>query len=264
VRDGGVVSDGGALSGYRIAVTRPEAGAACLADALVACGAEPVLLPLVRTVPAADPAPLLDAAGAIRRYDWIVMTSATAARGLRDALATAGAGDKAAATRVAVVGAATARVVEDVLGWRVDAMPAQYTGSALTVAMAAVAPLAGARVLWPRAREARDELPRDLLAAGAILDAPEAYRTESLPEAAVKIAALGVAGELDGVTLTSPSAAVCLAAARPPGSLIVAVIGPSTAEAARQHGLSVHVQPRRHTIPDLVNALAEFVRTAGC
>jgi uroporphyrinogen-III synthase len=249
----------GALAGWRVAVTRPRAGADQLADALRRRGAIPVFLPLVQTVPAQDPAPLMTAARRLESYDWVVLTSANGARFLRDALRAAGKGP-AFHGRVAAVGPATAAAAAELLGWAADVVPPDFVGSALTAAMAAAAPLQGARVLWPRARGAREELPRDLQAAGAALDAPEAYGTEPVPASARRISGLATEGTLHAVTLTSPSAARCLAGAQPPGSLLIAVIGPSTAGVARQHGLTVHVEPTQHTVPGLVAALARHVR----
>jgi uroporphyrinogen III methyltransferase / synthase len=257
---GGGSGSSGALTGYRIAVTRPEELAGGLAAALRGHGAEPVLLPLVRTIAAADRAPLQAAAERIHSYGWIVMTSAAAVRYLRAALAAVGAADIRPAARIAVVGPATGEAVTELLGWDVAVMPTEFVGSAVAAAMAEVAPLEGVRVLWPRARDARDELRRDLIAAGSVLDAPVAYCTHPVPDSARQIAALATAGSLHVVTLTAPSAARCLAAARPPASLIVAVIGPSTAQAARAGGLSVHVEPVQHTIPELVTALVEYLR----
>jgi uroporphyrinogen III methyltransferase / synthase len=249
----------GALYGWRVAVTRPADSAADLAAALAAHGAEPVLLPLVQVVPPLDPAPLRAAVDAMDIYDWVVFTSANAVRSLSAALTAAGRrGRRLPAIRTAAVGPATAGAVADLLGWTVHASPAHFTGSRVAAAMAAVSPLRGARVLWPRAREAREALPRDLLAAGCLVDAPEAYRTERVPASAERIRTLAQAGLLQAITLTSPSAAECLAADPPLADVVIAVIGPSTAEAARAHGLPVHVEAGRHTIPDLAAALAHY------
>ena len=43
----------------------------------------------------------------------------------------------------------------------------------------------------------------------------------------------------------------------------VASIGPVTAEAAHQLGITTTVQPQRYTIPDLVDALVEHFRGRG-
>jgi uroporphyrinogen-III synthase len=250
----------GALAGWRVAVTRPQGSGALLERALLAAGAEPVLLPLVRTVAASDPGPLLESARRLHTYDWVVLTSANGARFLREALEAVGLAGQAPTGRVAAVGPATADAAFRFLGWRADVVPGTYVGSALAAAMAALSPLAGARVLWPRARQAREELPRDLIAAGAALDAPEAYGTAPVPASARRIVELAATGELEAVTLTSPSAARCLAAAGWTAGLVVAAIGPSTAAEARAHGLPVHVEPHQHTIPHLVEALARHAR----
>ena len=47
------------------------------------------------------------------------------------------------------------------------------------------------------------------------------------------------------------------------GGTVVASIGPVTAEAARQLGITTTVQPQRYTIPDLVDALVEHFRGRG-
>jgi uroporphyrinogen-III synthase len=253
------------LRGVRVAITRPRTDDDEFARLLRKRGGEPLVLPLVRIDPAPDPGPLLAAAAAVESYDWIVFTSANGVRFFRDALERVGPVRRGSGsrTRVAAVGPATAAAVSELLGWRVDAVPDRFTGDVLAGAMRQIAQLGGCRVLWPRAVEAREALARDLAAAGALLEAPEAYTTMPLPENALELSRLIRQGALDAVTLTSPSAARCLAAARPAlGSAVVAVIGPSTGQAAREAGLPVHVEPEVHTIPALVDALSRhFSRT---
>jgi uroporphyrinogen-III synthase len=252
------------LRGWRVAVTRPAHGAAELSELLRARGAEAVALPLLRIAPPEDATPLLSAARRIADYDWIVFTSASAVRALHDALRDEGRLVRRPPGRIAVVGPATAAAVAELLSWSVAAVPDEYVADAVSAAMAAAAPLRGARVLWPRARDARDVLPGELRAAGAILDDPEAYRTVEDLENARVLSAMLMHGQLDAVTLTSPSAVRCLAAARPRlGGAILAVIGPVTAQAARASGLPVHVEPDQHTIPELVSALAAYVAERG-
>jgi uroporphyrinogen-III synthase len=261
------VTRAASLLGWRVAVTRPADGADELADRLRAAGAVPVVVALVEVAGPADPAPLRLAAAGIAAYDWIVFTSANGVRHLHDALAAGGRLPSASAPppgRIAAVGPATARAVEALLGWTVHVVPGRFVGDAVAAAMAKVAPLAGARVLWPRAESARPVLPRELRAAGATLDAPVAYRTVADPAAARRLSQLLAAGQIDIVTLTSPSAVDCLAAVRPPlDRAIVAVIGPTTGAAARARGLPVHIEPEQHTIPGLVDALARYLRDRG-
>ncbi|HUF52063.1 MAG TPA: uroporphyrinogen-III synthase [Longimicrobiales bacterium] len=248
------------LAGLRIAVTRPDPGADELAAMLSDSGATAVRLPLTRVTGPADPAPLRRALERLASYDWIVFTSSNGARFLARALHMMPAPAPVPRARIVTVGAATRAAVTAELGWRVDVEPAEQRGAAIVPAMSATAALRGRRVLWPRARAARPTIRRDLAAAGAILDDPETYGTEAVPEAAAELAQRLTRRELDAIILTSPSGVAALAAAHPDvGACIVAVIGPTTAAAARSAGLPVHVEPESHTIPALVNGLVRFV-----
>lgn len=251
------------LRGVRVAVTRPEDGAGEFADQLRREGAVPVVVPLVAVRPADDSSPLADAAARLADFDWVVFTSANAVRFLHAALAAQRA-PRARPRRVAAVGPATAGAVAELLGWQVDVTPDEYVGDALTTAMAAAADVRGATVLWPRAEAARDALPRDLARAGARLVDPVAYSTAPSTAAAERLAALLDAGALDVLTFTSPSAVHALGAVRANAGAqlaargtVVAVIGPSTAAAARELSMPVDVLPAEHTITGLVQALRD-------
>lgn len=259
------------IEGVRVAVTRPLVQGVAdgtevqdpLAVELDAAGVVVVSRPLVAIVEPLDREPLQSAAGAWRSYDWLVFTSGNAVRFFARAVREAGSDTSGVigAPRVAAVGPATAAAVEAELGLPVAVVPEFFTGDELAAAMATVAPVRGATVLWPRALEAREALPRDLVAAGARLDAPVAYRTVPLRDAAAALAQLMADGGVDVVTLTSPSAVRCLAAEGPPPTgVIIAAIGTSTAEAAIDAGLPVHVVPVHQTIPGLVAALVEHLR----
>ncbi|MGH7448579.1 MAG: uroporphyrinogen-III synthase, partial [Longimicrobiales bacterium] len=77
--------------------------------------------------------------------------------------------------------------------------------------------------------------------------------------AAAALAGMVRRGDIDVITFTAPSAVDCFADTGA-GSLdcAIAVIGPSTAAAARARGLPVHVEPQQPIIPALVAALARF------
>jgi uroporphyrinogen III methyltransferase / synthase len=249
------------LNGRRVAVTRSASDADQLATLLRLNGAVPVILPLVGVEAATDLDELTAAISRLSTYDWVVFTSANAVRVVQAELQRSGVVAGVRPLRTAAVGPATARAVIDLLGWSVDVVPDDFIGAALPSAMAVVAPLRGASVLWPRAAAAQDVLPRELTAAGAIVDAPVAYYTVARIDAARELTRLLSEAALDVVTFTSPSAVNCLASiSTDTGAAVVAVIGASTAAAARQKGLPVHVEPGQHTIPALVDALREYLR----
>lgn len=245
-----------------MAVTRPVSATSSvdpLIDGLRRLGAEVVHCPLVRIAPAEDDDALRQCVARLDRYDWVVFTSANAVRAVAALERRAVSSER----RVAAVGPATALSVERLLGWTVDAIPEEYRGGGIVEAMIAVAPLEGLRVLWPRARTVATDLTPELRAGGAIVDAPVAYSTEPEPAAAHELHRMMHAGELDAITLTSPSAVRSLSAAGAlAAGLTVAVIGPSTAAAARRCGMHVDVQPSDHTIAALVDALAHHYADA--
>ncbi len=120
----------------------------------------------------------------------------------------------------------------------------------------------GRRVLFPRPAEGRPETVEGLLAAGAELRAVEAYRTVAAPPQAIAPLADWIArGEVHAVAFASPSAVQAVVTGLGARSdvlrrVLLAVIGPTTADALRQHGLPIGVQPKRYTGPDLAEAVA--------
>jgi uroporphyrinogen III methyltransferase/synthase len=121
--------------------------------------------------------------------------------------------------------------------------------------------LSGARVLLPRALEARDTLPAGLRAHGAVPEIVPVYRTTSATADGGGLAAELLAGRIDAVTFTSSSTVrhfvelVGAEAARC-GKCAAAVIGPVTAGTARELGLPVTIEAQQYTVPGLIEALA--------
>ena len=117
-----------------------------------------------------------------------------------------------------------------------------------------------ARILVVRAEKARDVLPKELSAAGAIVDEAFAYRT--VPETRDTTGArrqLAKEGA-DLITFTSSSTVEnFLALGLPwPKGMQIASIGPITSKTARDHGLEIDIEARRHDIDGLVEAIRQF------
>jgi uroporphyrinogen III methyltransferase/synthase len=124
----------------------------------------------------------------------------------------------------------------------------------------------GGRVLFPRATEARAVLAPGLRAKGWHVDEVEAYRTVTAgPADGATAEVLESAASADVITFSSPStiaAYLALSAGRVPP--FVACIGPVTAAAAREAGLSVDAVagvPTATGLVDAVAAEAESVRS---
>jgi uroporphyrinogen III methyltransferase/synthase len=242
-----------ALAGRTVLVTRARAQAAELCAALEARGARAVGFPTIEIVPVADGA-VTRAIAALDGYDWIAFPSANAVRCFWSALRAAGRSSLPRGPRVAAVGAATAAALAE-RGVTVAAQPDSFQGDALAPAMG---DLSGKRVLLPRSDIARERTAALVRAAGAVVDDVVMYRTAQTRPSPEALHALDE--EIHAVTFTSPSTvrgflAAGASAERVLRQAVVACIGPTTSAAARAAGLTVAVEPARHTASDLVDAL---------
>jgi uroporphyrinogen III methyltransferase/synthase len=248
------------LLGKRIVVTRTRKQASVLSSKLRALGAHVIELPTIRVEPPTD----LREFGALVQdahiYDWIVFTSANGVDAFfdiffklyDDAREIGGA-------RIAAIGPATAQRVKD-FHLHVDLQPKEFVAEEVVEEFKKQGSIENLKVLLVRAEKARDVLPKELSALGAIVDEGFAYRT--VPEtrdtsgARRQLAKDGA----DLITFTSSSTVEnFLALGLPwPKGMRVASIGPVTSRTARDNGLTIDVEAKRHDIDGLVDAIADF------
>jgi uroporphyrinogen III methyltransferase/synthase len=184
------------------------------------------------------------------------LTSPNGAELLLDAIASARLDARAlAGITIAAIGPGTAQALA-ARGLRADLVPAQSTGEALAEELVGQG-VEGKTALVARASEARDVLPETLRRAGAKVDVVALYDTvrEELPDER-----LAEAAEADYVTFTSSSTVRYFVEAiggvdRFPARARVVSIGPVTSKTARELGIEVHVEAKRHDIEGLVEAL---------
>jgi uroporphyrinogen III methyltransferase/synthase len=239
------------LHGRTVVVTRARAQASGLARHLAALGADVVEAPAIRIVPRSGERDVARAVREIAQYVLVCVTSPNGAAILMDAVGDARA---LAGVRVAAIGPGTATelkkrgIVPDIVGevstaeGLLEALAGEYVN--------------GRSVLVARASEARDVLPDGLRARGAEVDVVALYDTVAEPLGEDQLAGLERAGY---VTFTSSSTVRFFMEALgeralPDGARIVS-IGPVTSAAARELGLEVHAEARRHDIDGLVEAL---------
>jgi len=253
------------LSGKKILITRPQQQASRFAALLREYGAEPIEVPTIQIAPPSSWDPLDGALTAIRMYDWLIFTSV---HGVQAFFERVEARQRPLADlhrlKVGAIGPATAQELQ-ARGVRVDVMPSEYRAEAVVESVSAF-PLEGSRILIPRAALARDVLPRALAARGAIVDVVEAYCTV-LPAAglAPDTWRLLERRALDVITFTSSSTVTNFAALTGESDLpsllrgvVVACIGPITAETARAYALTPTIIPREYTVPALAWAIVEY------
>src|SRR3954468_15701410 len=252
--------EGKPLAGKRIVVTRTRTQAGALTEQLRAIGADVLELPTIRIEPPTDLRAFAELVQDAHAYDWIVFTSPNGVNAFfdifyklyDDAREIGGA-------RIAAIGPATAQRIKD-FRLHVDLQPEEFVAEGLVRAFKQEGGIENLRILIARAEKARDLLPKELSALGAFVDEGFAYRT--VPETRDDIGARRRLTEegADLITFTSSSTVEnFLALDLPwPVGMKVASIGPITSKTARDRGLEVAIEARRHDIPGLVDAIRKF------
>ena len=207
----------------------------------------------------------------INEYDWVVFTSANGVRFFIDRLVEIEIEGAEALTGrvVCAIGAATARALEQA------GVLAQVTASDSTAegALRAIIDhvggeqnIRGLQFLIPRAKVAREILPASLRELGAWVDAVEAYQTIKPEIARESILRLFDEALIDVVTFTSSSTVSNFAAlvgltdlSDLFANILVACIGPITAETAAAHGLKNIIQPDFYNAEALVKSIVRSI-----
>lgn len=215
-------------------MTRDEEADGPLSTVLRARGFETVLCPVLVEAAPKDPGPLLQAAGRLADYDWIVCASARSVR----ALSRARSAPWPRGVRTAAVGEATARTLVEA-GAMEPVLPEGDGADLLWEALRAEVSWRGLRVLVPTTPGGRRILIERLTEAGAEADAVEAY--QMVPRAAEAVAREWAAAAPDALVIASPRVAQRLGEVLGIEVLnrlrLVVAIGATTARALEQLGV---------------------------
>jgi uroporphyrinogen III methyltransferase / synthase len=259
------------LAGRRIVVTRAPEQAQDLVERLEQLGAEVLLLPAVSFCEPKDTASLDAALRSLDSFDWLLFTSANAVRFFAQRRQALGFGPPALQSptplppgppgmMIAAVGPATAQAASDA-GFRVDRVAVRSTSPGLAEELRGT--VAGRRILLPRSDRAGADLPRALRQAGADVVEAIAYCTRA-PEGIDGVALERICQcDVDVVAFASPSAFRHFQEAIGAETIdklrtrtVLAAIGPTTAGAIREAGLTVEIEAEESTSAGLARAIA--------
>ena len=248
------------LAGKRIVVTRTRTQAGALSAQLAALGADVLELPTIRIEPPTDLRGFAELVQDAHAYDWIVFTSPNGVNAFfelfyklyDDAREIGGA-------KIAAIGPATAQRLKE-YRMHVDLQPEEFVAESIVREFKKQGGVENLRILLARAEKARDVLPKELSAMGGIVDEGFAYRTvpETRDDTGARRRILEEGADL--ITFTSSSTVEnFMALGLPwPAGMRVASIGPVTSKTARDLGLTVDLEARRHDVPGLVEAIRKF------
>lgn len=265
----GTIEIGEALSGAsfdrplaekRVVVTRADSSSSQLVGLLNGHGATVIECPLIRIAYPPRHEAFAGALNRLQSYDWLVLTSLHAARALRRALREANLDARAlAGCKIASIGPATTRALRRI-GITPDLVPTEHTADAFVEALSLF--IHSKRILLLRSDIALAKLPRRLRDLGATVDEVVAYQTRPATPSAAAIAEMHEGA--DAIVFCSPSAVHRYVELNLPAiGAAIACIGPTTAQAARDAGLSVDLVAQPHTSQGLVHALIDHFQPIG-
>jgi uroporphyrinogen-III synthase len=269
----------GPLAGKRVVVTQAVHQAPELGALLAGCGAIPLFYPCIAIEPPEDTTQLDAALAAVAAgyYDWLVVTSANTVLVLAGRLHALGlAQDALAGVHLAAIGAPTAEAVAQHFGRSADLVPDDSKAEGLVRALAPgtnSVTRPGQRMLVPQADIARPALVQGLTEAGLNVTVLAAYRT-TIGGGGVQLNELLAEGPgrgVDAITFTSPSTVRNLLARleeeggapvdyRRLEPVVLACIGPVTADAMQAAGLPPAVVAAKQSLEGLVEALNAYYR----
>ena len=250
------------LFGKRILVTRARSQLSEFADILEDYGADVIQFPTIKI----DPIDLdIKSLPIPEQYHWVIFTSVNAVEIYYERLRDKGLDSRAFShSKICAVGTKTVESLERI-GINPDFTPSQSSGRGIALE---IYDIRDKKVLLPRAKIATEELPETLKERGAIVDNLLLYDTvKVLSKDSQLIENDLVEGSIDMVTFTSSSTVrnfvEVFAKIQTAGLLkntMVGVIGPTTAETAKNYGVKVDVVADKATIQSLADAILKEYR----
>lgn len=249
------------LFGKKILVTRARSQASQLTAKLENLGAEVMETPAIALADPADNYAALDKAlDHVADYHWLIFTSANGVERFFARLFKSGKDARALGyAKLAAIGSATAEKLRQ-YGLVADVIPQEYRAEGVVEALKGKLP-PHAKILLPRAEEAREVLPDTLREMGAEVEVAPAYRTVCGQVDGEALAAELKEGRIDMVTFTSSSTVKNLVkiigSAEALKGVKTACIGPVTADTAKSLGIEPDIIAKEYTIDGLVEAICK-------
>jgi uroporphyrinogen-III synthase len=230
-----------------------------LTDGLRALGATVLELPMVEIVAPPSYEPLDEGLKNLSHYQWLILTSTNAVRVLAERLTelTLPLSLLQSQLQIGVVGAATETALLS-LGVKPAVVPKTYVAEALVELLRDR--VSGSRVLLVRAAAARDVIPKELAACGAVVDIVVAYQTVRPQHSGEKLKRLLEEG-IDAIPFLSSSAVKNFLSfleeenlPSPPKGVQAISIGPITSATLRDSGWLPAIEAQPSDVSGIIQA----------
>jgi uroporphyrinogen III methyltransferase / synthase len=253
------------LSGKTILVTRSKEASTEFCALLISRGAETICLPTIEITDPDSWQPCDDAIWKLAEFDSVCFTSKNAVEKIvqRIRLLRPQALNTLATRNIYAVGEKTKSALE-AAGFEVQPIPSSHSAEELAQSFYGQ-DIAEKHFLFPKSNIARDILPKELRSLGAVVEEIEAYKT-IVPESGnlEHIRSLLNNGTIKVVTFFSPSSVrnfLEMIGCEALQQVLVAAIGPTTAEAVKEAGLIASIIPDRPTSDAMVESLEQYFNT---
>lgn len=251
------------MFGQRILVTREHAGGF---EVLEEQGAEVLQFSTIEIVPPESWTDLDKTIDQIDTYAWLIFTSQNGVRFFFDRLFEKGVDiRRLGGIRICAIGAKTEAAVNK-FGLRVDLVPKEFNAEGLIKAfLNGGEGLSGMRFLLPRAEKGRDIFPDMVRQLGGVIDVPIAYRTIKPDYHGKRLKRFLKEGRITVATFTSAATFTNFReimgedADELLQNVAIAVIGPVTAKAIEEAGLTVSIMPQKATVEAMVEEIQNWV-----
>jgi uroporphyrinogen III methyltransferase/synthase len=254
------------LQGKNILVTRAREQASVFAAMLIDRGATVIEFSTIDVVPPPTWAELDETLLAVKKFHWIIFTSSNAVNFFMNRIVSLGQNQTLLeGIRICAVGPKTAESLQS-RGIKADLVPVEFKAEGVAEAFRALE-VRGKKILIPRAKEAREIIPERLKDLGAQVTVVTVYENVKPTADVARIKSLFEQKKIDIITFTSSSTVrnfVEILGQKEYKSLVkgvlVACIGPITANTAEECGMKADIMPKEYTIPALVEAMETYFK----
>lgn len=253
------------LYGKKILTTRPYSQSKFFVEKLNNLGAETIEFPTIEISAPSSWNKLDKSLKQLKTTDWIIFTSANGVNYFFKRLFNKKLSIKSLLhIKFAVIGEKTNEILTQ-YGISADLVPKEYRAEGLIEQFKSI-DLIGKNILIPRAKEARNILPKMLKRLGANVDVITVYENK-VPGSlkSTKLISEIKKAAPDVITFTSPSTvnnfySVFKIDEKSFSNSIIASIGPVTNQALNNHGLEADITPKKYTTDSLIQEILKYFK----